>query len=111
MWTDIAMIIFSAVAVDHLGLVRAVEGVLHIELPVINCCKCLSFWTVLFYADMPLTERIAVSFLMAYIAVWLELAWGYVDILYERIYDKIYTTEDNQTAADSDEADSDGGMS
>ena len=105
------MILFSAVAANHLGLVRAAEGVLRIELPVVNCSKCLSFWLTLFLTDLPIAERFAVSFLVSYLALWLELAWGYVDELYNRIYDKIYSTTDNQTAADPDEADPDGGLS
>ena len=108
---DIAMILFSAVAVNHLGLVRAVEGVLNVELPVINCSKCLSFWLTLSITDLPVTERFAVSFLVSYIALWLELAWGYIDELYNRLYDKIYSTTDNQTATSSGKADPDGGLS
>ncbi len=106
------MILFVAVSVNHLGLIKAIEDILHINLPVINCCKCLSFWSCLFYLEIPLLQRLAMSLLAAYLAVWVELGMGFIDSLYNRIYDKIYaSTTDKQIASDTDKAYSDGGLS
>lgn len=105
------MILFVCVSANHLGLVKAIEKTIGIELPIINCCKCFSFWFTLFYLELPVLERIAVSFLSAYLAVWLELGMGFIDALYNKIYDKIYSTEDKQIASDADEAYPDGGLS
>ena len=98
-WIDIACIVFVCVTANHLGLVKAIEDVSKKEIPILNCPKCCSFWCTLLYglwfvgfSDLPLV--LAISFLCSYLAVWLELAEGYIDTLYQKLYDKIYPTED-----------------
>ena len=105
-WTASALILFSATAVNHLGLVAAVERVVRHRLPVIGCPKCLTFWSVLAYGvlsgDGPsanpsaLPWLVATALLCAYLAVWLELIMYAIDTLYNRIYGKIeeYDKED-----------------
>ena len=95
--TDIASLVFISVTANHLGLIKAIEEVFDRELPIINCCKCLSFWSVLTYATITshdLIASLAVSFIASYGAIWLELLEGYIDILYQNIYDEIYSAED-----------------
>ena len=102
MWLDTACILFTCVTANHLGLVSAVERTLNMTLPVINCCKCFTFWAVLLFwlADsQPVVVSCAVSFLSAYIAVWLELAEACIDTLFDKAYEKMYGTEDNDTPA------------
>lgn len=113
MWYDAAMILFACVCANHLGLVSAVEDKAGIRLPVVNCSKCFSFWSVLLYFlfHCGVIKAVAVSFLFSYLAVWLELGMGYVDTLYNRLYDTIYTTKDEQTAPDADEGSSNGALS
>lgn len=100
---DIASILFSSVAINHLGLVAAVEEVIARPLPVINCPKCLSFWATLTYgcsvccdsiAALPsaLPRLFALSLFCAWLAIWLDLAMGIIDQLYLYIYGKIYPT-------------------
>ena len=48
-WGDIAGIVFACVTANHLGLVKAIEDTFEKELPIINCVKCFSFWSVLVY--------------------------------------------------------------
>jgi hypothetical protein len=52
---------------------------------------------------MDVTAMSATAFLNAYLAVWLELAMGYIDTLYYKLYGTIYTTEDNETATASND--------
>ena len=97
-WIDVAMILFSCVAANHLGLVHAIEDITDRELPIINCSRCFSFWCVLFY--MILTKHMiilsfATSFLTAALAPWIELLMGFTDILFNKLYDTIYTTTEN----------------
>lgn len=102
-WIDIACIIVACTSANHLGLVAAVEGILHHRLPIVNCAKCSTFWTTLIYCSVccdivaALTHSIptilAVSFLAAYAAVWLELLMACTDILYNYIYEKIINQE------------------
>ena len=104
-WLNDLMITFSVVAANHLGLLAAIERTVKHRLPIVNCPKCMTFWTVLAYglwdvgtSDLPLT--IAVALLAAWAAIWLELAMGFIDQLYLKLYDTIYPTADS-TGADT----------
>lgn len=96
-WIDIASIVFVCVTANHLGLVKALEGVIQQELPVINCPKCLSCWSVFFYmifSTRTIILSLAISFLCSYLAIWLELLEGYIDTFYDKFYDKIFSATD-----------------
>lgn len=98
-WSEAAMIMFSCVSVNHLGLVAAIEDIVRRPLPVINCPKCLTFWCVLAYMlshvgleDVP--KSVAASFLFAYLSLWLQLLLALTDRLFNMLYDKIHSTTD-----------------
>ena len=113
MWIDIASIVFVCVTANHLGLVKAIEESTERDLAVVNCPKCSSFWSTLAYTIFVTHEPIsslAISFLASYIAIWLELLEGYIDILYLRLYDKIYPTSDNTVAASPDKGNTPGSV-
>ena len=109
-WLDVLMIVFSATAANHLGLVAAAEGVIRHRLPVLNCPKCAAFWSVIVYeiakADFSLftfhssLQILAAAFLSAWSAIWLDLLMGIIDQLYTKLYDKIYPTA-NTTDTDA----------
>ena len=122
-WPDVLMIVFSATAANHLGLVAAAESVVRHRLPVLNCPKCAAFWLVLAYGfgceiyftathhfvdanDMVayhfehILKILAAAFLSAWSAVWLDLLMGIIDQLYTKLYDKIYPTA-NTTDTDA----------
>lgn len=97
MWLDIASIVFACVTMNHLGLIKAVEEITGYELPILNCPKCSTFWFTLTYSVIireEVTKMFAISFLCSYLAIWLELFEGYIDILYMKLYDKIYPAAD-----------------
>ena len=99
MWRDIACIVFACVTVNHLGLIAAIKMVTkYNRLWVLDCPKCLTFWTTLCYQLVTdchqLPPMFAISFLCAYLAIWLELLEGLIDKLYLKIYGKIYPTTD-----------------
>jgi len=108
-WLDVLMIVFSATAANHLGLVAAAESVVRHRLPVLNCPKCAAFWSVMVYgvavANVSLFTvhfylmLFAAAFLSAWSAIWLDLLMGIIDKLYIKVYDKIYPTTDT---ADTD---------
>lgn len=107
-WTDIACIVFTCVTMNHLGLIKAIEGMTGFELPVIGCVKCSTFWCVLLYMAVfthNVITMLAVSFLASYLALWVELFECFIDRLYMTLYGKI-TAEDNDDTASAD-ADSD----
>lgn len=108
------MILLSCTAANHLGLIGAIEQKAGIELPVVNCAKCLSFWCTLFYmcvSGKGIVVSFAVSFLNSYLATWLELGMGYIDYLYIKCYDKIYNTTDDTSASDAYNGNSEGSVS
>lgn len=106
---DIASIVFICTAANHLGLIPAIEAVIHRHLPVIGCTKCLTFWSVLVYgiAEVNFTlltlqyslTLLAISFLSAWSAIWLDLFMGIIDYLYIKVYEQIYPATDE---ADTD---------
>ena len=112
-WRDIACIVFACTAVNHLGLIAAVERVIRHKLPVVSCPKCLTFWSMmacgvaeenssLFTLHSSL-RLLAVSLLCSYLAVWLELIMYAVDTLYNRIYGTIEDTQEEDTGEGSGE--------
>ena len=108
-WSEVAFITFSCVAANHLGLVATAEGIIKRPLPIINCPKCFTFWSVLIYglltlclsspgfavsigfADALITT-IAVSFLSSFLARWLHLLMAYTDHFYNKFYDTLFPT-------------------
>ena len=114
-WNDIACILFICVSANHLGLIKAAEEVLGFQLPILNCCKCSTYWAVLTYSVLSTHDIIgslAVSFLCAYVAIWLELLMGFIDFLYLKVYEKIYSRgEDSEITADTYGSNTNGTMS
>lgn len=108
-WIDIASIVIVCVTANHLGLVKAIEDTMHRDLKIINCPKCFSFWSVLAYSVITSCETIpslAISFICSYLAIWLELFEGFIDTLYNKVYEKIYTNaSDDEATADTDDGD------
>jgi len=121
-WLDILMIVFSATAANHLGLVAAAESVVRHRLPILNCPKCAAFWSVIVYGvtveiyfslftlHFSLTVLVA-AFLSAWSAVWLDLLMGIIDKLYIKVYDTIYSTADTTDADALDTANTVSGVS
>jgi len=128
------LIAFICAAMNHMGLIAAAEKVLHCKLPVLNCPRCSAFWLTLGFwlvvgpggyapgtmaGEAPGTAAIvavAVAFAAAYLAIWMELLMGGIDVLYRKLYDKIYPTEagaaDDAPAAEREEdTDTEGGSS
>lgn len=105
-WRNIACIVFVSTAVNHLGLIAAIQTVTKCHrLPIVSCPKCLTFWSVLVYelwrvgfSDLPMV--LAISFLCSYLAIWLELFMYAIDTLYNKIYGII---ENNNEEEDCDE--------
>ena len=109
-WMDVAAVVFFSTAVNHLGLIAAIERVVHHRLPILNCPKCLTFWGVLVYGVAGENSSLftlhsslrllAISILCAYTAIWLELIMYAIDTLYNKIYGIL---EDNNEEDDEEE--------
>lgn len=99
-WMDIACIVFVCTAVNHLGLIKAIQTVTKCNrLPIVSCPKCLTCWSVLAYQLLmgchPIPS-LAISFLCSYLAIWLELLMYAIDTLYNRIYGILNNNEEGQ---------------
>ena len=99
-WNDMALLTVIAVLANHLGMVTAIEAIIHYRIPIVNCPKCLTFWLTLIYGSIAygggiriMVIQLAVSFLCAYSATWLHLLLGLIDFLLNKVYDAIYPTE------------------
>lgn len=96
-WLSVAMIVFICTSMNHLGLIEAIENIIGFKIPIVDCCKCSSFWSTIVYLlcehwSIGLIAIIAIAFLACIAAVWLELAMGYIDTLYGRCYERIWNT-------------------
>ena len=101
---DIACIVFACTAANHIGPIPDIERFIKRKLPVVGCVKCLTFWAVLAYGCWKTNGEnaravLAIAFLSAWAAIWLDLCMGMIDKLYLKIYDTLYTTADE---ADTD---------
>ena len=95
MW-DLLLIMLIAVLFNHLGLADTVT--FHTKRNVVlNCSKCLTFWTSLGYSLLVLQwgciQSIAVSFTLSYLALWVELLLNLLNLIYTKTYGKIYPSE------------------
>lgn len=92
---EIAMLTFSCVSANHLGLIGAVEKLLHKSIPVVNCPKCCTFWTILlttYTSGWNMISALAVAFLSAYLSLWLNLLLAFIDTKFNHLYDTLYPT-------------------
>ena len=100
-WLDIALISCICTLANHMGFISGVEKVIKRKLIILNCVKCSTFWIVLIYCifnRFDVIESIAISFFSSYLAIWLELFFGFIDVCYGGIYKKIY--KDSEVTAE-----------
>lgn len=99
-WCDVALWVLSVTLANHLGLVEAIEKTIKHSIPIVNCSKCASFWTVLVYSFIvgkSFIVTLAVSFCCSYVALWVELLCGCIDTLYNKCYESIYSEKTDTT--------------
>ena len=99
--SEVIAITFSCVMFIHMGLVDAVLGVYGIEdrVPIVTCPKCLTFWSVLCFLTFSghnIIMSVAIAFLACYVAIWFDLFLGFMDRLYENIYNRISEPNDTE---------------
>ena len=100
MWKEAIQITVVCVLAIQMGLVEAIGKAIRYEFRILSCPKCATFWLSLgihLLHSRPLLPAIFVSFLSAYIALWLTLAYDYIATKYNKAYQKITDT----TAAES----------
>ena len=89
---NVIALLFVSVAINHMGLIEAIEERTGLRLIVVDCVKCLAFWSCLTYnliIRQPVILSLAMAFICSYAALWLEMLWGFVDRIYLKCYEKI----------------------
>lgn len=84
------LIMLSAVLFNHLGL--ADQMIKTDKNVIVNCSKCFTFWAVLLYVLFTKQEvitAIGMAFLFSYLALWMQLLFEYLNLLYEKLYGKV----------------------
>lgn len=102
--TTALMLMVSVVLWNHLGLCEAVENVTHYKFRILSCSKCGTFWftfIALLVEGVPIIESVTMSFVAAYVAMWLELLLAIMAGYYESTYDKISEAEADEAQASS----------
>lgn len=86
----IAAVLISCCLFIHLGLGQAIEETLHVRIVLLQCVKCLTFWSVLSYSlfctTLTIEGCILIAFISAYIALWIDLLLVKISIIYENLY-------------------------
>lgn len=95
-------IMLIAVLFNHLGLAEIIT--FHSKKNVVlNCSKCLTFWTTLGYSlfitGQGVIPSLFYSFTLAYLALWVELLLNVFNYYYTKSYGKIYQAEDDTTSS------------
>lgn len=112
-YTALIPITIICVLANHMGLIGKAEEILG-KLPIIDCCKCSTFWFSAIYLGVTghnIIVGVAVSFCAAYLAVWLELLFGIIDMQYENIYEKFFENNTKDSTRAEDTSSSENGMS
>lgn len=94
---EAALVTISAVLFIQMGLSSAIQENLHFRSRIASCPKCATFWSVLAYLLLTgnaLVISVAASFICAYSAQWLALAYDALAVLYNSIYESITETKD-----------------
>ena len=99
---DLIYIMLIAVLFNHLGLAEIIT--FHSKKNVVlNCSKCLTFWTTLGYSlfitGQGVIPSLFYSFTLAYLALWAELLLNVFNYYYTKSYGKIYQAEDDTTSS------------
>ena len=82
-----AMITVAAVLYLHLGMGETLSKMFHSDLYLFRCCKCVTFQCVLAYlliVGYDIVVSTTVSFVAAYLALWLDLGLTKLANYYEK---------------------------
>lgn len=103
--TGAAMLMVSVVLFNHMELCESIEGVIHYRFKILSCSKCGTFWsalTYLLFTGHNAVTSVAISFMLSYTAIWIELFLGILATRYNEL-SQVYTTEtsDSETGTEA----------
>lgn len=84
----VGYILVTCVLYIHLGMGDTLGRIFHSEAYVFKCVKCVTWQATLAYtifcSDLNVLACLAISFISAYIALWLDLMLSKLASLYEK---------------------------
>lgn len=105
---NVFLLILVCVLSNHMGLILAIEEIIKHKIPILNCVKCSTFWSVILFLllnSIDVIPSVAFAFISSYIAIWLELVFGIIDFYYGKVFSKIYSAEEDKTSEESSDND------
>ena len=89
----VGLIFLSCCLFVHLGLGQAICKALKIKFVLFKCVKCLTFWSILAYTLFLTSYRwelcLAMSFVLSYSALWIDLCLAKLSKVYEKLYEQV----------------------
>lgn len=79
-----------------MGLSDAIQEFIEVRLGILSCVKCLTFWVVLTYLilhRMRIVQAVPASFILSYLALWLDLGLSALNKIYNEQYKQIISAE------------------
>lgn len=75
MMGGVACVLICCVLFIHLGMGETICNIIKRDVTLLQCTKCLTFWSVLCYSlfHTDVLTSITTAFVTAYIALWAEL--------------------------------------
>lgn len=88
----------------NMGLSDAIQETLGFHSRILSCPKCLVWWSCLTYlafSGCRIITAAGVSFLLSYLALWLDLGLSALNKIYNESYQQILSAEAGKTDAPS----------
>lgn len=88
----VALLIIICVLFIQMGLSEAIQNIIKVNIIILSCPKCMTFWCVLLYClinKYNIIVCLATSFISSYIALWLVLLYDFLAIKYNKCYENI----------------------
>jgi hypothetical protein len=85
----------------NMGLSDAIQEFLEIKFKVLSCVKCFTFWTVLVFLTISgagFYVVVSASFILSYLALWLDLGLSALNKIYNELYEQILSTPDTRSS-------------
>lgn len=105
----VGCILFCCVLFVHMGLGDIVCKVIRRNLSLFSCVKCFTFWTVsaytILFTDLEPIVCVSTAFATSYIALWLDLIFSKLAVLYEKIYKSVVAEEGECSVPDGTKED------
>lgn len=92
MWKEAALLAAGCVLFINMGLSDAIQDTIGIHSKILSCPKCLCFWSslaFLVFNRCRIVTAVPASFILSYLALWLDLGLSALNKIYNELYEQI----------------------